>query len=146
MDKGLFKKVLDEQALSAEEALALDGELEGTAQTSVGKIVGALEDHAPSLSWRSGLNQRLAKESRGRRFTPVFRYSFALVAVAGATLLVATFMRAPGATRPTDVNSPVAADSSKHESLEDTLMYEHQEEASKASLGIYVSFNDESRG
>lgn len=146
MDKGLIQKMLKEQALGAEEALMLDSALEGRSQESVRQLVAGLEDASPSMAWRSGLNQRLFKATRSTRHAAFWRFGAAATAVAGASLLLVSLTTRPDLDPQVSVQPPTVAGNAHRQSLEDTLLNSHQDEMSQASLGVYVSFNDDPRG
>lgn len=138
MNKDLLKKLNGEQPLTAEESLRLDAALE--TQAPVASVVAGLPDESPSMSWRSGLNQRLAKVSRTRRAAPVWRLGIAAVGVAAASLLVVSLLQPV----PPD-NGPVkttVAESKVKPSLEDAILAEHNDATSQASLGVHVSYRE----
>jgi hypothetical protein len=135
MDKELFKKLVGEQALTAEEALRLDEALEVTRTAK--DVVEELPDETPSLSWRSGLNQRLALVSKRRRTVVLLRFGMAATAVAAASLLAITLFQ------PINKPKPAGAHYAENEpSLEETILSGHEEATSQASLGVYVAYDE----
>lgn len=140
MDKELIQKLTQEQPLGAEEALRLDAALEGPEGRSIALAVSNLAEDAPSLAWRSGLNEALSKVSRRRRAVVVLRFGFGATAVAAACFLVATFFQPMQPTAP--VGNQSVADNKPEESLEDAILAGHQDAMNQASLGVTVSFGE----
>jgi hypothetical protein len=138
MNKDLLNKVKVEQPLTAEESLRLDAALE--AQERVASVVSGLPDEAPSLSWRSELNQRLARVSRTRRAGPVWRFGIAAVGMAAVSLMVISLLQ-PVPSESGGVKTAVAEGKAKA-SLEDAILAEHNDATSQASLGVHVSYNE----
>lgn len=141
MDKDMFKKLAAEQPMTAEETLRLDAALDGEAGRLSRHAMAALGEDAPSLAWRSELNQKLSHVSRRRRQAVYWRFGVAASGVAAATVFVLSFM-APidSEQRP----SPRIAD--RHApatTLEDAIIGEHESQMGQASLGVMnVAFNE----
>jgi hypothetical protein len=138
MNRDLFKKLIDEQPLTAEETLRLDGALEGEGSKMARHAVSALDDDAPSMTWRSSLNQRLAQVSRKRRTAVYWRFGVAASAVAAASVLVVSFFQP---YRPETVKSPQIAERPEL-SVEEAILTEHEYQMGQASVGVQVSFNE----
>ena len=138
MDKKLFNKILADEQLSAEESLRLDEALESKASAAAVSAVRALGDEAPSLAWRSDLNEKLMKGSRRRRTQVMWRYGLAVTAGATAMFLFVNFSQPiPGKT--TTFGEP--AHVSQAASLEDDVLSDHQNAMTQASMGVIVSFD-----
>ncbi len=138
MDKELFKKLIDEQPLTAEEALRLDGALEGEGSKMALHAVSALSEDAPSMTWRSSLNQRLSQVSRMRRTAVYWRFGVAASAVAAASVLVVSFIQP---FRPETVENPRIADNNEP-TVEEAILIEQEDAMGQASLGVHISFNE----
>lgn len=138
MDKELFKKIEAENDLSAEESLRLDEALEATGSAAAGRAVHALHDDAPSMAWRSDLNEKLGKASRRQRTLVIWRYGLAVTAGATAMFLVVSFGQ-PIPRGPTPVMPPQISDSA---SLEDDIVSDHQNAVTQISMGVIVSFDE----
>ena len=139
MDKELIQKVLTEHPLTAEEALRLDGALEGDAGKWIAHVVSSLPEESLSLTWRSELNERLAKVSRRRRRVVYWRLGFGAAAVAAASILTVMLVQP---VQPTGAPRPGIVDTRPEESLEDAILAGHRDAMSQASLGVSVSFNE----
>ncbi len=136
MNKDLFKKLIDEQPLTAEESLRLDGALEGEGSKMARHAVSALDDDAPSMAWRSSLNQKLSLVSRKRRTAVYWRFGVAASAVAAASVLVVSFFQ------PFQAPSSVPTRVAKEASVEEAIITDHEGQLGQASLGVYASFNE----
>ena len=142
MDKNLLKKIVAENELSAEESLRLDEALEATGSAAAGRAVRELPDDAPSMAWRSDLNEKLGKASRRQRTLLIWRYGLAVTAGATAMFLAVSLGQpVPGKT--TTLNEPPPV--TEAASLEDDILSDHQNAMTQASMGVIVSF-DESAG
>ena len=142
MDKKLLLKIEAENDLSAEESLRLDEALEATGSAGAGRIVRGLGDEAPSMAWRSDLNEKLFKGSRRRRTAVIWRYGLAVTVGAAAMFLFVNFDQPiPGKTTTFNETAPI----SQAASLEDDILSDHQNAMTQASMGVIVSF-DQSAG
>jgi len=141
MDKELFKKLIDEKPLTAEEALELDEALESDACEQVAHMVAAQHDDAPSLEWRSELNEKLSSETRKGRKAWFWGVGAAVSTGAAATLMFLAMFNAPISEGPQGGN---VADNTaaQTDTLEDLLIEEHQQAMNQEQLGLYVSFED----
>ncbi len=142
MDKNLLKKIVAENELSAEESLRLDEALEATGSAAARRAVRALHDDAPSMAWRSDLNEKLGKASRRQRTLVTWRYGLAVTAGATAMFLFVNFWQ-PGSIDGSTVIDPRPVAESA--SMEDDILSDHQNAMTQASMGVIVSF-DESAG
>lgn len=136
MNKDLFKKLVHEQPLTAEEALRLDSALEGEGSKMAQHAVSTLDDDSPSMAWRSSLNQRLTQVSKRRRTAVYWRFGAAASAVAAVSVLVVSFIQPFEA--PSQPPTRVAAESS----VEEAILTDHEGQMGQASLGVHVSFNE----
>ena len=135
MDRELFKKVLKEEPLSVEEALALDGALEGARSQAVSRLVSGLDDDALSLRWRSELNQKLMSASRQRRAASYWRFGLTASAVTAACVFALSLFN----PLPERESPPVRI---AEQSVEDAILSEHQGAVGEASLGVHVPFEE----
>jgi hypothetical protein len=136
MNKDMFKKLENEQPLTADEALFLDEVLEGESANVSLLAMGGLSEDSPSLAWRSGLNVELAKVSRRRRSLVFLRYGIATGAVAAACASILMLVR------PSEQPAPVETRIAQESTVEDAIFSEHESMMGNASLGVHVSFND----
>ncbi|MCH8978937.1 MAG: hypothetical protein IH945_06805 [Armatimonadetes bacterium] len=142
MDKNLIEKIVAESDLSAEESLRLDEALEAKGSAAVARAVRELPDDAPSMAWRSDLNEKLGKASRKQRVLVTWRYGLAVTAGATAMFLFVNF------GQPGPVEDPIVRKGTQiveSTSLEDDILSDHQNAMTQASMGVIVSF-DESAG
>ncbi len=124
MDKSLLQKIAREEPLSAEESLRLDQALD--VQEPVANLVAHLPEDAPSLAWRSELNQRLAHTKVKRRQFSLFRWgSGALAAAAAVTALVV-------------VVSNTAPKPAAKGSVEEVILSAHRDEG----VAVHVDWSD----
>src|SRR5258705_309376 len=86
MNFDLKNKLVEEQPLTSEETLRLDEAIEG--QSAVPSLMAGLQDPAPSMSWRSGLNQRLLLQSGRQRRQARYRWISGFAAAAAVTTVV----------------------------------------------------------
>jgi hypothetical protein len=100
------------------------------------RAVCSLEDAAPSLAWRSSLNQRLSQVSKRRRTAVYWRFGAAAGAVAACWALVASVVQPFEA--PSQPPTRVATESS----LEEAILTDHENQMGQASVGVHVSFNE----
>ena len=142
MDKRLFDKILADEQLSAEESLRLDQALELKGSTAAGRAVGELPDEAPSMAWRSDLNEKLSKGSRQHRNLLMWRYGLAVSAGATAMFLIVNFGQPIADNAAPFSDPPLVTDST---TLEDDILSDHQNAMTQISMGVVVSF-DESAG
>lgn len=103
----------------------LDRRLEAESQRTVARLVAALPDEAPSMVWRSELNEALlgltAKRNARRRFLLIARPALALAAMSAFALVM--FVR-PGRVEPVTGRIQPAATST----LEASLISLHQDD------------------
>lgn len=135
MDNKLLRKIEAEEQLSAEESLRLDEALEAS---DVAGAVRALGDEAPSMAWRSQLNEKLGKATRRQRTRVMWRYGLAVTAGASAMFLFFSLGQQVPTENETLVARPPIADST---SLEDDILSDHQDAMTQASMGVIVSFD-----
>ena len=140
MDKDLLKKLTSEQALTAEETLRLDRTLDLGEASETARMVSLLPEDAPSMAWRSGLNERLATVSRKRRSALYWRFGTATAAVAACSFLVFSLVRPADHARP--IQGGAVVENTKRASLEDAIIGEHETAANEASLGVQISFEN----
>lgn len=133
MNWELIKKLQDEQALSVEETLRLDEALETSASTA--GLLNSLDESAPSLAWRSDLNQKLASVSRKTKRQSSFRWLSGFAAA--ATLVFVAFLALPK-SRPTVNPNRVTSVARKSEAtnIEESLVKAHFEADVESGLGM----------
>jgi hypothetical protein len=137
MDKELISKLKAEQPLTAEESLRLDTALDSTDLAR--RAVSELPDEAPSLAWRSGLNERLVAVSRKRLTHVYWRFGLSAAVCGAATLFVLTvFLKPIG--QPQDDGGQVRV--AKEKTVEDAILSEHQDALGEMSLGVHVTFDE----
>lgn len=137
----LKRKLMEELPLTAEEALRLDSSLESSAGLSIAKAVAGLPDDAPSLEWRSRLNEKLAKASKRRKAIVFWRVGFGATAAA-AVCTVFVLMAQPNVGQDSPIVSPTTVENTPKESVEDAIISEHEGTVTQASLGVSVAFHD----
>ena len=129
---------------------SIDAKLASAAQCAMRDVVRALPEDAPSMAWRSGLNERLLVDAARRRRRARFFWALrpaAGLAFAGALTAVFVFRTSP--MNPAPTSHSVASSSS---SLEAGLLSTHSQVAAFADVAgtgvrpietTYVSKNDE---
>lgn len=135
MDKVSMTRLLSEQPLSVEESLRLDEALDGMEHTA--HVLSQLKDDAPSLAWRSQLNDRLAKEvSQGKKRVAI--KWFGSLAATSAVALAAFVMvkNLPGATPQSKSETPVVVAQHEGPSVEESLVSAHKEADMENSMGV----------
>jgi len=137
MNFELKKKLMDEQPLTVEETLRLDQAIE--AQNVVTGLMAGLEDQAPSLAWRSDLNQRLLLQSERHKRRSAFRW-FSGFAAAAATVTAFTLFAIPRSVAPVIDDKPVVAKQSTPAkdgpSVEESILTAHREADLESGMGI----------
>ena len=129
----MIKKMLDEQPLTVEEALRLDEALEN--QTVVSRLMGQLEDGAPSLAWRSALNEKMVAYTGRRKREWTFRWVSGFAATAAITLVA--FFAVPRSQPDPIVFSPIhTMPNSKGPGVEESLLTAHLEADIESGLGV----------
>ena len=135
----LNKKLTEELPLTAEEALRLDGALECARGQFVATLVNGLPDEAPSLEWRSQLNEKLVRGSKRKRTLVYWRLGFGATA-AMAVCAALVMMVNPGGTDP--IAPARAVENVPQETVEDAILSGHEEMVQQASLGVSVAYHD----
>lgn len=131
LEKEILRKMVDEQPLTAAETLRLDQALE--ADDRSGRVLGAIEDAAPSYAWRSGLNQRLAATRRAPRVKLFFGWAGGLTAVAAS--VIAVVMTQHRVIVPTPHEDQLVAAKPAKSTFEETLLSSHMQGASQSAVG-----------
>ena len=142
MDKDMFKKLIEERPLTAEEALALDEVLEGASSRQVAHMVAAQHDEAPSLTWRSKLNQQLSLLSSNKRRTLVWRLSAAVSTGAVAAFFLLAVLNQPVTPVPGITDNGVMEVVSEESTQDESIMDEHETKMTQVSLGVYGSYGN----
>ena len=127
------KKLIEEQALTIEESLRLDEALES--QTIVPRLMGRLEDGAPSLAWRSALNEKLLAQTGRRKRVSTFRWVSGFAATTAICLVA--FIAVPRSQSGPIVDNPVTkVANSNGGGLEESLLTAHLEADIESGLGV----------
>lgn len=133
MNWELIKKLQDGQALSVEETLRLDEALESSASSAA--LLHSLGDSAPSLTWRSELNQKLASVSKKSRRQSSFRWLSGFAAA--ATVVFVGFLAVPKAEQDTNPRQATSmARRSEATNIEESLVKAHFEADVESGLGM----------
>jgi hypothetical protein len=136
----LNRKLTEEHPLTAEEALRLDGALESARSQFVATLVSGLPDEAPSLEWRSQLNEKLARCSKRKRTVRYWRFGFGATAAMAVCAALVMMVRPDGGSQPIAPNR--AVENVPQETVEDAILSGHEEMVSQASLGVSVAYHD----
>lgn len=144
MDKDMFKKLIEERPLTAEEALTLDELLEGETSRQVAHMVAAQHDDAPSLTWRSKLNQKLSLLTGKKRRTLVWRLGAAVSTGAVAALFFMAVLNQPVTPDPRIASPHDVNYASDETTLEESIMDDHETSMTRVSLGVYGSYGNNS--
>ncbi len=111
MNREWMRKLENEETLSMSEAHALDEAL--SAQTPVGDVVGQLENDAPSLAWRSQLNEKLFALSAApapKRFQWWRAAGFGTATAALALVVFISVPRTRSSVTPVVANQEISAE------------------------------------
>ncbi|MBS1722074.1 MAG: hypothetical protein JSS66_03595 [Armatimonadetes bacterium] len=133
MNSKLKKKLVDEQALSAAEALELDQALDSPSLSRA--LMSKLTDDEPSLAWRSSLNQSLIKASGAKAASKVLKWGSGIVVTAAAALGIIALLPRP-VVEPNRVlvkSQPVMSN------IEESLVSAHKEADLESGLGVSLS-------
>lgn len=128
MERELLKKLQREEALSIEETLRLDAELEAESPTP--EWLSSLGDATPSLAWRSELNQQLRRHAQRRRHARWFTWGSSLAAGAAACLAFVALFANPKA--PQVPSTTVAT----NERQEGAFVRAHRDAEVQTTLGV----------
>lgn len=133
MNWELKKKLANEQHLSVEEALRLDQALE--AESNVSALMKSLEDEAPSLAWRSALNEKLIASTGRRKRTYAVRWVSGFAATAAVAIFA--FVSLPRVNPiATDYQPQNTVKTVKSTGLEESLLTAHMEADIESGLGV----------
>ncbi len=137
MDRETFEKIAHEQALTIEEALELDFELEESA--SMQSLLHGMEDPTPSLAWRSELNSRLLAVSPRAKKTKTWAwlsgFSLTGLAVAGLVMVFAK----PPTSSPVPDQPTIQLSARKSPAVEESLINAHHEADIESGMGVAYS-------
>lgn len=143
MDKKLWNKLVNEEPLDAAEHIALEQALEAGDESLTAYYLSHVENPAPSLAWRSNLNEQLKQIAPQpvRNGWKLWAWGGAITASAAACAFLLTItMNAPqdSPRQPGVVLNPpttTVVENSQTKDLGTVLISAHQADETQASLG-----------
>ena len=139
MDRELLKKIEQGLPLDPSEQMLLDSHLDLGSSDGPALWVRSLPDREPSLTWRSGLNQQLAKLAPAkRRDRPVWTWLGLAAAGAACFWAVSTFAVRP--VQAQDVPDQIVRADGTPDDLASAMVSTHQTEETAMSMGVSVPY------
>ncbi len=143
MDKNLWNKLVNEEPLDAAEHIALEQALEAGDESLTAYYLSHVENPAPSLAWRSELNEQL-KQIAPKPATPVWRlwaWGGAVAACAAACAFMVTItlnasqLNANESMAQSENPGTRVVTNQDPDDLGNVLISAHQADETQASLG-----------
>jgi len=143
MDKNLWNKLVNEEPLDAAEHIALEQALEAGDESLAAYYLSHVENPAPSLAWRSELNEQL-KQIAPKPATPVWRlwaWGGAVAACAAACAFMVTITLNASQSNANESMAQSANPGTRvvtnqdPDDLGNVLISAHQADETQASLG-----------